>query len=123
MSQAGHEPNQPRVIAFDDTEGFDRGDFQGQIYVGKDEELGFSALAIFVDGRHPRKRMGETTTRTYLVVEGEGAFQFGKQRAYPVKRGDFVFIPPESDYAYLGNMLLWEMNVSPDNSFKDQKLD
>jgi mannose-6-phosphate isomerase-like protein (cupin superfamily) len=111
----------PEVIHFDDTDGFDRGDFQGQVYIPKEAELGFNALAVFVSGRHPRKRMGEGTTRTYLVVDGSGTFELDDIEQ-PVGRGDFITIPPDHEYAYEGKMTLFEINISPDNSFSDEKL-
>ncbi|HLB66830.1 MAG TPA: hypothetical protein VJJ78_04550 [Candidatus Saccharimonadales bacterium] len=113
--------NRPRIISFKDTEGFDRGDFQDQVYVAKEEEVGFNALAVFVNGKHPIKQLGEQTTRTYLVVEGEGTFGLeGVNR--PVSQGDMIVIPPKQRYQYEGVMTLFEVNVSPDNSFTDQKI-
>lgn len=117
-----NKEKEPKVITFNETEGFDRGDFQGQIYVPKDDQLGFNALAVFVKGRHPRKRMGENTTRTYLVVDGEGSFNLDGE-AQTVGKGDLVTIPPGHEYEYQGEMTLFEFNVSPDNSFTDEKLE
>ena len=81
----------------------------------------YNALAVFVNGKHPIKQLGEQTTRTYLVVEGEGTFGLeGVNR--PVSQGDMIVIPPKQRYQYEGVMTLFEVNVSPDNSFTDQKI-
>ena len=112
----------PVIIGFDDTEGFDHGDFRGQVYIPKDAELGINALFVVVDGRHPRKRIGEGNTRMYTVLQGDGTFELDDVPS-KVKQGDTIVIPAGHEYSYAGKMALWEVNVSPDNSFKDKTLE
>lgn len=117
-----NRPNQPtRRIALGETVRFDRGDFSGEVYVGKDDKAGFSALLVSVNGRHPRKRMIDTT-RTYFVVDGTGQFTLNGD-IHKVNKGDFYVIPPGNEYEYSGEMKLFEVNISPDNSFRDEKLE
>jgi RimJ/RimL family protein N-acetyltransferase len=111
----------PRKISLADTTHFDRDGFSGNIYVPKEAKVGFNALKVDVHGRHPRKRMLEGTTRTYYVSEGEGTFTLGNE-THTVAQGDLFVIPPNGEYEYAGTMTLLEFNVSPDNSFRDEKL-
>jgi len=37
-----------------------------------------------------------------------------------VNKGDLFVIPADNEYEYEGAMELFEVNVSPDNSFQDQ---
>jgi quercetin dioxygenase-like cupin family protein len=109
------------VISLAETEGFKREGFSGHVYVDGSAEMGFTALAVDVHGRHPRKRMVDTT-RNYLVLEGTGRFTLGDTTT-EVEQGQLFVIPAGSEYEYAGEMKLFEFNVSPDNSFKDEKLE
>lgn len=108
----------PRKISKEDTEQFEREGFSGSIYVNSNENAGYNALLIDVDGKHPRKRMIDTT-RVYFVINGNGQFSIGDEVS-EVQEGDAYIIPPGHEYSYEGKMQLFEFNVSPDNSFKDQ---
>jgi len=112
----------PRKISLAETEQFERPGFTGHEYVTKTEGLGFAALQVNVHGAHPRKKMLDGTTRTYYVVGGEGTFTLGDE-THAVAQGDLFVIPPEGEYEYEGVMTLLEMNISPDNSFKDQRIE
>jgi RimJ/RimL family protein N-acetyltransferase/mannose-6-phosphate isomerase-like protein (cupin superfamily) len=112
----------PRKISLEDTTSFERDGFTGHTFIPKEAELGFSAMQIDVHGSHPRKRMLEGTTRSYYVVDGEGTFTLGNA-THTVAKGDVFVIPPGGEYEYRGEMTLFEFNVSPDNSFQDQKLE
>ncbi|HEV3245205.1 MAG TPA: hypothetical protein VG102_02525 [Candidatus Paceibacterota bacterium] len=61
------------------------------------------------------------TTRVYFVIDGEGIFTINDV-THKVKKNDLYIIDPSSEYEYEGKMTLFEFNVSPDNSFKDQIL-
>lgn len=110
-----------QIVSMIDTEAFDRGGFNGNVYIPKTAAIGFTALMVQVLTEHPRKRMGETTTRNYLVIQGRGEFDLdGELRA--VKPGDLVTIMPGGEYSYRAiddPMSMFEFNVSPDNSFTD----
>lgn len=108
-------------ISLKDTEFFDAGGFSGQVYVGSETQAGFNALLVTVKERHPRKRMIDTT-RAYFVVEGTGTFTLD-DKTHDVAPGDLFIIAPGHEYAYQGKMKLFEFNVSPDNSFKDEVLE
>ena len=60
-------------ISLNETNFFDAGGFSGQEYITREMEAGFNAVLVNVTGRHPRKRM-INTTRVYLVIEGTGTF-------------------------------------------------
>lgn len=110
-----------KKISLEDATDFEREGFTGHVLVPSEAGAGFNALLIEVHGRHPRKRMIDTT-RTYFVVEGTGRFTLGDETS-EVQKGDLFVIPPGSEYEYEGNMQLFEVNISPDNSFKDEKLE
>ncbi len=112
----------PRKIPLGEAEHFVREGFEGFIHVPLTQGEGFSALTIYVDGSHPRKRMIEGT-RTYYVTEGEGTFTLGETK-HDVKEGDFFVIPSGGEYSYEGQMALFEMNVaSHDGKVVDEKVD
>ncbi len=107
---------------------FERPGFFGAPYVTAEQALGFTALVISAHDRHPRKRMTGDTTRLYFVTEGSGHFVInGEERR--VGRGNLVILPPESEYEYRANpnrrelLTLFEINISPTNSFTDEKLE
>ena len=108
-------------IALADTETLERGDFTGFVYVPKEAGVGFNAMRINLQGRHPHKRMVDTT-RVYFVISGEGRFTI-RDEVYKASPNDVFVIEPGVDYCYEGSMKLFEFNVSPDNSFKDEKLE
>jgi len=116
----GNKPLEQK-ISLGETTHFDREGFSGDIYVDKGEARGFNTLLVDVHGEHPRKRMGESTTRTYFVIEGEGTFTIGEQ-TFAVSNGDYFVIEPGGEYNYSGNMKLLETNISSDNSFEDEKI-
>lgn len=116
------DKSQPLRIGLGQTEHFDREGFSGDIYVAKEAGQGFNALRIVVNGRHPRKRVLYGNTRSYFVVEGEGTFTVGSE-THAVAYGDLYVIPAGAEYEYEGVMTLFEFNVSPDNSFGDEKLE
>lgn len=101
---------------------FDRDGFSGDVYVPKEAKLGFIALQVDVHGRHPRKRILEGNTRSYYVANGEGTFTLGED-VHQVQQGDLFVIAAGSEYEYEGMMTLLEFNVSPENSFGDEKLE
>lgn len=101
---------------------FDRDGFSGDIYVPKEANLGFIALQVDVHGRHPRKRILDGNTRSYYVASGEGSFTLDDD-THAVQQGDLYVVPAGSEYEYEGVMTLLEFNVSPDNSFGDEKLE
>ncbi len=112
-------------IPLNETSHFDREGFSGNVYPIP-EGLGIKALLVEVHGRHPRKRMLEGTTRTYLVTDGIGTFTLGSEdgdTSYDVSTGDLFVIPAGGEYEYDGAMTLFEVNVSPDESFGDEKLE
>lgn len=103
-----------------ETEHFDREGFSGDVYVPGDARKGFNALRVEVRGKHPRKRMIDTT-RVYFVVDGGGTFTINEESS-KVEKHDLYIVEPGSEYEYSGNMTLFEFNISPDNSFKDEIL-
>lgn len=107
-------------IPLKDTVKFQRSGFDGHIYIQTDDKAGFNALLIDVHGSHPKKLMVDTT-RIYYVVEGEGSFIIDGE-VHQVDKDNLFIIPAGHEYEYEGNMKLFEVNISPDNSFKDQKL-
>ena len=76
---------------------------------------------VTVNGRHPKKKMIDAT-RTYFVIEGVGTFTLD-DTSHQVKQGDLYVVGPGHTYAYEGTMKLFEFNVSPNNSFKDEILE
>jgi RimJ/RimL family protein N-acetyltransferase/mannose-6-phosphate isomerase-like protein (cupin superfamily) len=111
-----------RHIKPSETEYFDRGGFEGHVYVPKEAGEGFNALVIDVHGRHPEKRILAGNTRSYFVIDGSGTFVVDGE-VQEAEKGDLLVIEAGSVYQYEGSMQLFEFNVSPDNSFGDQKLE
>lgn len=97
---------------------FQREDFFGNVYMTQSEMCGFTQLMVYVNGHHPKKRMIDTT-RTYLVVDGAGEFIINDKK-YEAVADDLFVIKPGNIYSYSGKMKLWETNISPENSFKDE---
>lgn len=131
MSEAENKPNiEPAEkasseafrVPLSEASHFDRDGFSGDVFVPKEAQMGFIALQVDVHGRHPRKRILEGNTRSYYVANGEGAFTLN-DATHQVQQGDLFVIPAGSEYEYEGIMTLLEFNVSPDNSFGDEKLE
>lgn len=126
--EVGQEQNQApfidgaTYIPLDQATHFERDGFTGDILVPKEAALGFMALQVNVDGEHPLKRMLRGTTRTYYVVDGSGTFTLNGEEV-SVDKGGMVVIQPGNEYSYKGTMTLFEVNVSPNNSFKDRKVE
>lgn len=108
-------------VSLSETYRFDKNEFYGQVFVSNEENVGFNALLVTINGRHPKKRMIDTI-RIYYVTGGEGTFVLDKVE-HQAKEGDLFIIGPGHKYEYFGNMKLFEFNVSPENSFKDQVLE
>ncbi len=110
-----------KKITLDETDKFDASGFSGQVYISNDENAGFNALLVTVNGRHPKKRMIDTT-RNYYVIEGEGVFTLDGA-PHKVAKGDLFVVSAGHEYEYEGIMKLFEFNISPDSSFKDEKIE
>lgn len=110
-----------RIISDNQTTRFTRDGFDGKIYVDEQEAAGFTVLKIAVHGKHPLKQMLGDTSRTYFVMNGTGTFVID-EREQNVGEGDCIVIYAGSKYEYSGKMTLLEFNVSPSNSFEDEKL-
>jgi len=108
-------------IPFDKTFHFDQEGFSGNVYVESDDKMGFNALLVSVHGHHPKKRILDGNTRIYVVLSGDGEFTLNGE-THSVKENDMFIIPAGGEYEYTGQMKLFEFNVSPDNSFGDEKL-
>ena len=108
-------------ITLSETHAFDKGGFSGQVFVQNDDNAGFNALLVTVNGRHPKKRMIDTV-RNYYVIEGQGTFILDEVE-HEAKAGDLFIVGPGHVYEYSGSMKLFEFNVSSNNSFKDQVLE
>lgn len=100
------------------TQHFEREGFSGDFYVSNSEKKGFNALRVAVHGKHPRKKMVDTT-RVYFVIDGKGTFTIN-ETTYDCNKNDLFVIESGDAYEYQGEMNLFEFNVSPDNSFKDE---
>ena len=107
-------------MRLEETEHFDTEGFSGDVYVPNEAQKGFTALRVVVHGKHPLKRMIDTT-RTYFVIKGSGTFTLNGT-SQEVKAGDLYIVEPGSQYEYEGEMELFEVNISPENSFKDERL-
>lgn len=108
-------------VSLSETSVFQKDGFSGQVYIDKEKCAGFNALLVTVNGRHPMKKMIDTT-RNYYVVEGSGSFTLDN-KSYQVGEGDLFVIGAGHTYEYEGTMKLFEFNVSSDNSFKDEVLE
>lgn len=111
----------PNRISFSETEEFERSGFIGRIIVPKEAQTGFSINLVDCFDDHPVKRVGEGTTRIYFVILGKGKFTVNNVTYVAIKNDTFVINPGET-YSYFGAMKLIEFNVSPDNSFKDERI-
>ncbi|MDE1966230.1 MAG: hypothetical protein KGI41_03250 [Patescibacteria group bacterium] len=100
---------------------FDRGDFNGKVYVEGEDRKGFNALLVECITRHYKTRL-KNAIRGYLVVEGSGTFTVNdrKEAAEPFD----LFIVSDGDvYEYEGKMKLFEFNVPATDSSNEDKLD
>lgn len=113
--------NHSRIIKRAQGRAFARKGFDGLVYVEKEAANGFTALEIRAHGDHPLKRLTGDTARLYYVAEGSGIFSLDGE-THEVRAGDIVTIMPESTYSYHGRMRLFEVNVSPTNSFTDEAI-
>ena len=98
-----------RKITLKDTKTFDRGDFDGNIFISDEDNIGLNAFEVHVHGKHPLKII-EGKTRIYRVESGTGTFTLDGE-THTVQIGDVYIISNGSTYEYEGNMVLWEMNV------------
>ena len=57
----------------------------------------------------------------YFVIDGSGTFIVDGE-TQEAEKGDLLIIEAGSVYQYEGSMQLFEFNISPDNTFGDQKL-
>jgi hypothetical protein len=117
-------PINPFIVKIDDVQPFERPGFQGLPQVTLEQGLGFSALTIWVEGNHPRKRMLEGT-RTYYVADAnpKGTFTLGNE-VREVEEGDLFVIPEGGEYSYQGDMTLFEVNIpSVAGLVRDEKLE
>jgi len=115
---------EPFKVTVADTIPFERPGFQGFPQVELEDGLGFSALTIWVDGSHPRKRMLEGT-RTYYVASPQprGTFILGDE-VHEVHEGDLFVVPEGGEYSYEGDMALFEVNIpSANGSVRDEKIE
>ena len=110
-----------KKVSIDETQCFDADGFAGQVYVDNKQNVGFNALLVTVNGRHPKKKMIDTV-RNYYVIEGKGTFILDGI-SHKVKPGDLFIVGAGHEYEYSGNMKLFEFNISPDNSFRDEILE
>lgn len=95
---------------------FDTDGFSGDVYVKDEDKKGFNALRVSVNGKHPLKKLDEST-RVYLVISGTGTFTInGKPEE--VQPDNLYVIEPGDEYEYEGQMELFEFNVSRSNIFK-----
>ncbi len=121
MTEQLQDPDQPRIIALADTQGFDREGFSGQVYE-TDQNGKLKSGLITVHGEHPTKRMTGDTTRRYFVIEGEGFFTLNGE-TFPVEPNQWVVIPPSAEYSYRGEMTLLETNESSSGNITDEKVE
>jgi quercetin dioxygenase-like cupin family protein len=115
---------EPFKVTVANTIPFERPGFEGFPQVTFEDGFGFSAITIWVDGSHPRKRMLEGT-RTYYVAGAlpKGTFTLGDE-VHEVQEGDLFVIPEGSEYSYQGDMTLFEVNIpSAMGSVRDEKLE
>lgn len=111
----------PKCIPNWKTQHFEREGFTGDVYIPKSAEMGFTALQVNVHDSHPRKRISEGNVRSYFVIDGTGTFRVNGSNM-PARKGTLFVIQPGDEYSYSGEMTLFEVNVSPDNTFGDEKL-
>ena len=93
----------------DETIHFDREGFSGDVYVNDEQNKGFNALRVSVNGKHPQKKMLDHT-RVYLVISGSGTFTIDN-KSQEVQIDDLYIIEPGSEYRYEGKMELFEFNI------------
>jgi gentisate 1,2-dioxygenase len=110
-----------KKISTNDTVRFDQEGFSGNTYVKSEEQVGFNALLVTVHGSHPRKQILSGNTRCYFVIKGSGMFTLDDTQ-HQVTEGDFFLIDQGGEYEYMGDMSLFEFNISPENSFGDKRV-
>jgi gentisate 1,2-dioxygenase len=98
-----------RKISKEDTNSFDRGDFQGYIYLD-DDNSGLTTLEVVINGEHPQKQVDDVDVRIYRVEEGSGKFTIDGE-TMDASSGDVFTIVRGSEYSYQGKMTLFEINI------------
>lgn len=96
-------------ISRNDIEPFDREEFSGLVYVASEQEAGFNAFEINVDGSHPLKKV-EDGIRMYRIEEGSGVFTIDEIE-HEAAAGDVFIIKDGGEYKYHGNMKIFEVNI------------
>lgn len=108
-------------ISLKDARFFDRKDFNGNLYIEKDDGKGFNALLVTCLTRHYKTRL-IGASRLYLVLEGNGTFTIDdkKESAEPY---DFFLISDGQAYEYEGAMKLFEFNVPGTDPSNEERLE
>ncbi|HEY4513324.1 MAG TPA: AraC family ligand binding domain-containing protein [Candidatus Paceibacterota bacterium] len=107
-------------ISLNQTNFFDRTDFNGNVYVKAEDGKGFSALLVNCITSHYKTKL-KNATRTYLVIEGAGTFTIN-DKTETANPGDMFIISDGDIYEYYGQMKLFEFNVPGTNSSNEEKL-
>jgi hypothetical protein len=100
---------------------FDRADFTGNVYVGKEKAKGFNALFVTCITRHYKTKL-QGAARAYLVLEGSGTFTIDGKKE-PAEQYDFFLISDGQIYEYEGSMKLFEFNVPATDSGNEEKME
>lgn len=108
-------------IALNQTTFFDRGDFNGKVYVKGEAQKGFNALLVECVTRHFKTRL-KNAVRAYLIIGGSGTFTINdkKETAEPF---DLFVISDGDVYEYEGIMKLFEFNVPATDSSNQENLE
>jgi hypothetical protein len=108
-------------IPFMETEFFDREAFNGNVYVKKEDEKGFSALIVHCLSRHYKTKL-LSASRMYLVLEGVGTFTVNDDVQSAEK--DDLFVISEGDtYEYEGEMKLFEFNIPATDRSNEERFE
>lgn len=86
------------------------------------EGLGFTAAMVEMQGVSPTLKIGEDTTKCFLVLEGNGDFVINGEKT-EVQKDDLIVVKPGDTYDCSGSTLkLFEFAVSPSNTFSFEEV-
>ena len=107
-------------ISLSETSFFDKKDFTGNVYVGKDKRMAFNALLVDCIVGHYKTKLSRAT-RVYLVMAGHGTFTINEAK-HTAEEYDLFIINADDTYEYNGAMKLFEFNIPATDESNEEKI-
>jgi hypothetical protein len=108
-------------VPLSQTKFFDREAFNGNLFVEKKDNKGFSALIVHCLTRHYKTKL-KAATRMYLVLDGKGTFTINDE-VQSAEKDDMFIISDGDIYEYEGEMKLFEFNIPGTDRDNEERLE